>query len=51
MLLGALPYYGALAWIGRAYRFPLWAIAAVAAVFVAGLLVDFARRRRPDGAA
>ena len=49
--LGALPYYGALAWVGHAYRFPAWAIAAVATVFLVGLLLDFARRRRPDGAA
>jgi uncharacterized membrane protein YdjX (TVP38/TMEM64 family) len=46
VLLGALPYYFALAWIGHAYRFPLWAVGAVAALFVLGLLVDRLRRGR-----
>ena len=49
--LGSLPYYGALAWIGHEVRFPAWAIAAVAAVFVAGLLADRLRPRRGDAAA
>jgi len=51
VFLGALPYYGALAWIGHTFRFPLWAIGVVAVVFVAGLAVDLLRRGRSDAAA
>jgi uncharacterized membrane protein YdjX (TVP38/TMEM64 family) len=50
VLVGALPYYYVLAWIGREFRLPLWAIVAVAVVLVVGLLIDVARRRRNGGA-
>ena len=45
VLLGGMPYYFALALLGRAVRFPGWAIAAIAGVFVLGLAVDVLRRR------
>jgi uncharacterized membrane protein YdjX (TVP38/TMEM64 family) len=44
VLLGALPYYFALSWVGREFPLPRWAIVAVAAVFLAGLLADQVRR-------
>jgi uncharacterized membrane protein YdjX (TVP38/TMEM64 family) len=40
VLLGALPYYFALAWIGHRFALPVWAIALVAVAFAAGLVVD-----------
>jgi len=46
VLLGALPYYFVLALLGRQFKLPGWAIAAIAALFVAGLLIDLARRAR-----
>ncbi len=49
VLLGAVPYYWALAWIGHEFRLPLWLIGVVAAVFVVALLVDVVRRRSPRG--
>lgn len=50
VLLGALPYYYALAWIGHEFKLPPWLLAAVFGVVAVGLLVDFLRRRktRPD---
>lgn len=51
VLLGGIPYYGALAWLGHALPLPQWAILVIAAVFVIGLAVDLLRRGRPDGAA
>jgi uncharacterized membrane protein YdjX (TVP38/TMEM64 family) len=50
-LLGGMPYYFALALLGRAVRFPVWAIAAIAAAFVLGLAVDVLRRGRAHEAA
>jgi uncharacterized membrane protein YdjX (TVP38/TMEM64 family) len=46
ILLGALPYYYALAWLGRTVRFPTWVLIAAAAAIVAGALVDRWRKRR-----
>ncbi len=46
VLLGALPYYWALAWIGREFPLPPWILAAAAGLVVAGFTIDFVRRRR-----
>jgi uncharacterized membrane protein YdjX (TVP38/TMEM64 family) len=46
LLLGGIPYYAALALLGRAVRFPVWALAGIAGVFVLGLCVDLWRRAR-----
>jgi uncharacterized membrane protein YdjX (TVP38/TMEM64 family) len=51
VLLGSLPYYFALALLGRAVRFPLWIIAVLAGVFALGVLVDALRRGRAHEAA
>ena len=51
LLLGGIPYYFALALLGRAVRFPLWALAAIAGVFALGLGLDMMRRGRAHGAA
>jgi len=51
VLVGAVPYYGALAWIGHRFHFPLWAIALTALLFGLGLIVDLLRRRGPDATA
>ena len=45
-LLGAMPYYFALAWAGSKVRIPTWIIAGAAGVIVAGALIDAWRRRR-----
>jgi uncharacterized membrane protein YdjX (TVP38/TMEM64 family) len=45
VLLGSLPYYFALAWLGRTFRFPDWLLAAAASLLLAGWLIDFLRRR------
>jgi uncharacterized membrane protein YdjX (TVP38/TMEM64 family) len=50
VLLGAIPYYWALAWIGHRFRLPLWAIGAVAAVIVLAFIADQVRRGRDRGA-
>jgi uncharacterized membrane protein YdjX (TVP38/TMEM64 family) len=46
VLLGAIPYYWALAWVGHRFRLPLWAIVAVAVVILLALVADRVRRRR-----
>ena len=46
VLLGALPYYYALAWLGREFPLPRWLLFAVAGAFVLGLLLDQLRRGR-----
>ncbi len=51
VLLGALPYYWALAWVGHTFKLPVWLIAGVAALFVIGLAIDQLRRGRSRGAA
>jgi uncharacterized membrane protein YdjX (TVP38/TMEM64 family) len=50
VLLGSLPYYFALAWIGHQFQLPLSWVAGIAAVFVVAFLVDRLRRRRGDEA-
>lgn len=44
-LLGGMPYYGALAWFGHRFPLPGWLVAAIAGVFVAGLVADRLRAR------
>lgn len=54
IFLGCLPYYAAVAWLGRAVKLPAWAYAAIVAVAIAGTLVAALRTRgagRPAGAA
>lgn len=51
ILLGAVPYYGALALVGHRFRPPLWAIAALAVVLVLAFVVDHLRSRRGHGPA
>lgn len=48
VLLGALPYYYALAWIGHEFHLPVWALVGAAALLVAGVGVDLLRRRGRD---
>jgi uncharacterized membrane protein YdjX (TVP38/TMEM64 family) len=54
VLLGSLPYYFALAWLGRRIPFPGWLLALAAGVLLAGWLIDWlvhrARSRRPPAA-
>jgi len=45
ILLGALPYYFALAWLGRVVRIPAWVLVAAAVAIVLGALVDRWRKR------
>lgn len=44
--LGALPYYFALALLGKAFKIPTWILIAAVAAIVAGFLVDHWRKRR-----
>jgi len=46
IFLGALPYYYALAWIGRAVRIPTWIIVAAVVVLAVGVVVDRMRNAR-----
>ena len=46
ILLGALPYYFALAWIGQVIRIPTWILVAAAAAIVVGAALDRWRKRR-----
>jgi len=46
VLLGAIPYYGALAWLGHRFRLPLWSIGALATVLVLAFVADRFRRGR-----
>ena len=46
ILLGALPYYYALAWVGQKVAIPTWILIAAAAAIVLGALLDRWRRRR-----
>jgi uncharacterized membrane protein YdjX (TVP38/TMEM64 family) len=45
ILLGALPYYYALAWVGRKFAVPTWILVAAAVAIVLGALIDRWRRR------
>lgn len=49
VLLGAIPYYWALAWVGHRFRLPLWVIGAVAGVMVLAFIADRVRRGRNRG--
>jgi uncharacterized membrane protein YdjX (TVP38/TMEM64 family) len=46
VFLGALPYYFALALIGKAVRIPSWVLVVAAVLLGAGVLVDRVRRAR-----
>ncbi len=50
VMLGAIPYYYALAWIGHEFELPPWVLGAIVGVVVLGLLLDLVRRGRkqPD---
>ena len=45
VLIGSLPYYFALAWLGRKFDIPLWVLAAAVGVVLVALLIDRLRRR------
>ncbi|MBI1798605.1 MAG: hypothetical protein HYR73_02840 [Candidatus Eisenbacteria bacterium] len=46
VLLGSLPYYFALAWLGRAIRFPVWLLAGAVGVVLLAMMIDRLRRRK-----
>jgi uncharacterized membrane protein YdjX (TVP38/TMEM64 family) len=46
LLLGALPYYFALAWLGHQFKIPLGVLLGATAAVVIGVLLDRWRRRR-----
>ncbi|MFN8588325.1 MAG: VTT domain-containing protein [Candidatus Eisenbacteria bacterium] len=46
VMLGALPYYWALAFVGKEFPLPPWVIGAIVGVIVLGFLVDLVRRRK-----
>jgi uncharacterized membrane protein YdjX (TVP38/TMEM64 family) len=46
VLLGSLPYYAALAWLGHRFHLPVQVIVGVAAVLVLAVLADVLWRRR-----
>lgn len=46
ILLGALPYYFALAWVGQVIRIPSWILVAAAVAIVVGAGLDYWRKRR-----
>jgi len=50
VFLGAMPYYFALAILGRKFRFPAWVLIAAAIAFALGVVVDQLRRRGRDAA-
>lgn len=45
VLIGSLPYYFALAWLGSEFKFPDWLIATAAGLLLLAWLLDFLRRR------
>ena len=45
-LIGSLPYYYALALLGRTFQFPSWVLIAAGVALLAGLAVDWVRHRR-----
>jgi len=51
ILIGALPYYYALAWVGHVVAIPSWILAAAAVAIVLGALIDYWRRRRRQASA
>lgn len=46
ILLGALPYYFALAWVGQMIEIPIWVLVSAAVAIVLGAGLDQWRRRR-----
>jgi uncharacterized membrane protein YdjX (TVP38/TMEM64 family) len=46
ILLGALPYYFALAWVGQVIRIPSWILVTAAVAIVVGAGLDYWRKRR-----
>ena len=46
ILLGALPYYFALAWVGQVIKIPAWILVAAAVAIVLGAGLDWWRKRR-----
>jgi len=50
ILLGALPYYFALALVGSKVKLPAWILLAAMVAIVAGALIDAGRKRRKDKA-
>ncbi len=46
VLLGALPYYFALAWLGREFPLPPWLLVGLALALAAGFVLDRWRSRR-----
>jgi uncharacterized membrane protein YdjX (TVP38/TMEM64 family) len=50
VLIGSLPYYFALAYIGEKLRFPTWLLLAAIGVVVVAAVVDLLRRRRKASA-
>ena len=47
VLIGSLPYYFALAWVGRVFEFPLWLLLAAVGVVLIAILIDRLRKRSP----
>ncbi|HTM57946.1 MAG TPA: VTT domain-containing protein [Candidatus Udaeobacter sp.] len=45
VLIGSLPYYFALAWLGHVVRFPVWLLVAAVGVVLIAILADRIRRR------
>lgn len=45
LMVGALPYYFLLAYLGHRFHLPVWSILAIAGAFLAGLAADRWRRR------
>jgi ribonucleoside-triphosphate reductase len=46
IFIGALPYYYALAWVGKAVHIPTWVIFTAIGVFALGIAIDRLRRVR-----
>jgi len=48
ILLGALPYYFALAWVGQQVKIPAWILVSASVAIVLGAGLDLWRRRRAE---
>ena len=46
VLLGSLPYYFALAWVGHRFGFPTWVLVAAGAALLLAVVIDRLRRQR-----
>jgi uncharacterized membrane protein YdjX (TVP38/TMEM64 family) len=44
--IGIVPYFFVLAFLGHKFRIPVWVLLALAAVVIAGIALDFVRRRK-----